>query len=213
MEKIDYKKVYKELYQPKKIPSLIEVPEMVFIQVEGSGDPNSSVEYKKSIEILYGLSYGIKMSKMGGTCLKGYFDYVVPPLEGLWWCQQEAFNGKNIKDKEKLNWISMIRQPEFVDEQIFEWAKEELKKKKPEIDFSKTKLVTWAEGLCCQIMHVGPYDAEAASIERMEAYMQEQGYETDINTDRKHHEIYLGDPRKTRPDRLRTIVRHPVRKK
>ena len=126
MEKIDYKKVYKELYQPKKIPSLIEVPEMVFIQVEGSGDPNSSVEYKKSIEILYGLSYGIKMSKMGGTCLKGYFDYVVPPLEGLWWCQQEAFNGKNIKDKEKLNWISMIRQPEFVNEQIFEWAKEEL---------------------------------------------------------------------------------------
>ena len=107
----------------------------------------------------------------------------------------------------------MIRQPEFVDEQIFEWAKGELKKKKLEIDFSKTKLVTWAEGLCCQIMHVGPYDAEAASIERMEAYMQEQGYETDINTDRKHHEIYLGDPRKTRPDRLRTILRHPVRKK
>ena len=186
---------------------------MVFIQVEGSGDPNSSVEYKKSIEILYGLSYGIKMSKMGGTYLKGYFDYVVPPLEGLWWCQQEVFDGKNIKDKEKLNWISMIRQPEFVDEQIFEWAKGELKKKKLEIDFSKTKLVTWAEGLCCQIMHVGPYDAEAASIERMEAYMQEQGYETDINTDRKHHEIYLGDPRKTRPDRLRTILRHPVRKK
>ncbi len=213
MEKLDYKKAYKELYQPGKKPGIIEVPEMRFIQVEGRGNPNTSAEYQQSIEILYGLSFGIKMSKMTGECPPGYFEYVVPPLEGLWWSEETAFDGKNITDKDKLHWISMIRQPDFVDEEVFERAKQGLMKKKPDLQFENTRLVKWTEGLCCQMMHIGPYDAEAESLEKMEAYIAEQGYELDICGDRRHHEIYLGDPRRTKPERLRTVLRHPVKRK
>lgn len=211
MGKIDYKKEYKDLYMPKKKPSIIEVPEMVFIMVDGRGNPNTSESYKNALEILYGLSFTIKMSKMSGTQPEGYFDYVVPPLEGLWWADDAAFDGQNVTDKDAFCWTSMIRQPEFVTEEVYEWAKQSLQKKKPYIDFSLTRLVKYTEGLCCQVMHVGPYDAEPATIKMMEKYIEESGYVQDINSIRRHHEIYLGDPRRTKPENLKTVIRHPVR--
>lgn len=211
MEKMDYKKAYKELYQPKKQPQIIEVPEMIFIQVEGKGNPNTSEDYKKAIEILYGLSFTVKMSKMSGKQPEGYFEYVVPPLEGLWWLEDETFDGKEFIDKDRFCWVSMIRQPEFVTEEVFEWAKNELHRKKPELDFSGTRLVNFTEGLCCQAMHVGPYDEEPETIKKIERYIEEAGYADDFSDSRRHHEIYLGDPRRTKPENLRTVIRHPVR--
>lgn len=213
-EKLDYKKEYKDLYLPKTKPMVIDVPEMTFIQVEGKGNPNTSESYKKAMEILYGLSFGIKMSKMSGSQPEGYFEYVVPPLEGLWWLEGNIYTGKGELAglKDKFCWISMIRQPEFVTPEVFEWAKENLKKKNPDVDFSATKLVKFTEGLCCQVMHIGPYDDEPATIEKLQQFMDENGYACDIGVERLHHEIYLGDPRRTKPERLRTVLRHPVRK-
>ncbi len=213
-EKLDYKKEYKDLYLPKTKPMVIDVPEMTFIQVEGKGNPNTSESYKKAMEILYGLSFGIKMSKMSGSQPEGYFEYVVPPLEGLWWLEGNIYTGKGELAglKDKFCWISMIRQPEFVTPEVFEWAKENLKKKNPDVDFSATKLVKFTEGLCCQVMHIGPYDDEPATIEKLQQFMDENGYACDIGEERLHHEIYLGDPRRTKPERLRTVLRHPVRK-
>ena len=207
--------VYKrqDLYQPKNKPSIIQVPEMVFIQVEGEGDPNRCQAYKDAMEILDGLSFTIKMSKMGGNQPEGYFEYVVPPLEGLWWGEdEELFDGVMIGDKSKFHWISMIRQPEFVTEEVFEWAKAALQKKKPHVDVSTTRLVKWEEGLCAQLMHIGPYDDEPATIALLNQFVEDNGYDTDINERRRHHEIYLGDPRKTAPERLKTVLRHPVKK-
>ena len=213
MAGLDYKKEYKDLYQPKNKPSIIQVPEMVFIQVEGEGDPNSCQAYKDAMEILYGLSFTIKMSKMGGNQPEGYFEYVVPPLEGLWWGEdEELFDGVMIGDKSKFHWISMIRQPEFVTEEVFEWAKAALQKKKPHVDVSTTRLVKWEEGLCAQVMHIGPYDDEPATIALLNQFVEDNGYDTDINERRRHHEIYLGEPRKTAPERLKTVLRHPVKK-
>lgn len=213
MEKLDYKKEYKELYLPKKKSQIIEVPEMTFIQVEGKGNPNTSESYQNALGILYGLSFTIKMSKMSGRQPDGYFEYVVPPLEGLWWTEGQLFDGVNVTDKDKFLWISMIRQPEFVTKEVFEWAKEELRKKKPELDFSGTRLVSYKEGLCCQVMHVGPYDDEPETIRKMEAYIEEAGYISDISDYRRHHEIYLGDPRRTKPENLKTVIRHPVKER
>lgn len=213
MTKIDYKKEYKDLYMPKKKPSIIDVPEMAFIMVDGRGNPNTAESYKNALEILYGLSFTIKMSKMSGTQPEGYFDYVVPPLEGLWWLEDKNFDGQNEMDKDKFCWTSMIRQPEFVTEEVFEWAKASLQKKKPGIDFSATRLETFKEGLCCQAMHVGPYDAEPETISKIEKYIEENGYVSDINSVRRHHEIYLGDPRRTKPENLKTVIRHPVRER
>jgi hypothetical protein len=213
MDKIDYKKENKDLYAPKRKPSLIEVPEMIFIMVDGKGNPNTSESYQKAIEILYGLSFTIKMSKMSGTQPEGYFEYVVPPLEGLWWLKDDKFDGIHIDDKNKFCWTAMIRQPEFVTEAVFQQAKEALNKKKPLLDISCARLAVWKEGLCAQIMHIGPYDEEPESIRKMEEFIKESGYETDITEERFHHEIYLGDPRKTAPERLKTVIRHPVRKR
>ena len=212
MDKLDYKKEYKDLYLPKTKPSIIEVPEMLFIMVDGRGDPNTSESYKNSMEVLYGLSWSIKMSKMSGTQPEGYFEYVVPPLEGLWQTEEEGFDGINITDKNKFIWTSMIRQPEFVTPEVFETAKEVLSKKNPDVDFSTTRLVKYTEGLCCQIMHIGLYDDEPATIRRMEEYILDSGYVTDINEARWHHEIYLGDPRKIAPEKRKTVIRHPIRK-
>lgn len=211
-EKLDYKKEYKDLYLPKKKPMLIDVPEMLFIQVSGEGDPNTSKSYEQAMEILYGLSFTIKMSKMSGRQPEGYFEYVVPPLEGLWETDEGGFDGRHITDKSRFRWISMIRQPEFVTEEVFEWAKKELSKKKPEIDFSTTRFVAYTEGLCAQVMHVGPYDEEPATIELLENFILQEGYQNDIGDGRLHHEIYLGDPRRTKPENLRTVLRHPVKK-
>ena len=210
--KFDYKKEYKDLYLPGKKPAFVKVPEMLFFMVDGKGDPNTSQEYHTALEILYGLSYGIKMSKMGGNQPEGYFDYVVPPLEGLWWSDTMDFS-VGITDKSQFLWTSMIRQPEFVTEEVFEWAKAELKKKKPQLDLSHTRFVRFGEGLCCQVMHVGPYDAEPETIQKLEQFIEENGYAPDFSDTRRHHEIYLGDPRKTAPERLKTVIRYPVRKK
>lgn len=210
MEKLDYKKEYKDLYQPKAKPSLIDVPEMIFIAVDGKGNPNTCPEYKEAMEILYGLSFSIKMSKMNGSQPEGYFEYVVPPLEGLWYVDDEKFDGMNITDKDKFRWISMIRQPEFVTEQVFETAKTVLQKKKPHLDLTKARLMKMTEGLCVQIMHKGAYDDEPESIEKMKKFALENGYREDFPEGRFHHEIYLSDPRKCVPERLRTVIRHPV---
>ena len=213
MDKLDYKKAYKELYQPKTKPSIIEVPEMIFIAIDGEGNPNSCSEYKAAIEVLYGLSYAIKMSKMNGTQPAGYFEYVVPPLEGLWQVDGVDFDGMNVTDKDKFKWISMIRQPEFVTEEVFEQAKLVLKKKKPALDLSKARLMKMTEGLCVQIMHKGSYDDAPASIEQMKRFLDENGYIEDFSEGRFHHEIYLSDPRKCSPDKLKTVIRHPIKKK
>lgn len=213
MDKFDYKKIYKELYQPKTKPSIIEVPEMIFIAIDGEGNPNSCPEYKAAIEVLYGLSYAIKMSKMNGTQPVGYFEYVVPPLEGLWQVDGVDFDGMNVTDKDKFKWISMIRQPEFVTEEVFEQAKLVLKKKKPALDLSKARLMKMTEGLCVQIMHKGSYDDKPASIEQMKRFLDENGYAEDFSEGRFHHEIYLSDPRKCSTDNLKNVIRHPIKKK
>lgn len=211
MEKLDYKKVYKDLYQPSQKPSVIEIPEMIFIAVDGSGNPNTSSEYKEALEMLYGLSFTIKMSKMNGSQPEGYFEYVVPPLEGLWSSDEALFDGLNVKNKDKFKWISMIRQPEFVTESVFDAAKLTLAKKKPMLNLSKARLMKYTEGLCIQIMHKGSYDDEPESILKMRSYADENGYEEDFSETRFHHEIYLSDPRKCAPERLKTVIRHPVR--
>lgn len=212
MEKLDYKKEYKDLYQPKTKPSIIEVPEMIFIAIDGKGNPNTSSEYKKALEILYGLSFTIKMSKMNGTQPEGYFEYVVPPLEGLWYVDDAKFDGTNITDKNRFGWTSMIRQPEFVTENVFENARNTLAKKKRELDLSKARLIKMTEGLCVQIMHKGAYDDEPESIAKMREFAEKSGYSEDISDTRFHHEIYLSDPRRCAPEILKTVIRHPIRR-
>lgn len=210
MDKIDYKKTEKHLYLPK-VPAVVQVPEMVFFAVDGQGDPNTSPAYAEAMGLLYGLSFTVKMSRMGGEAPEGYFDYVVPPLEGLWRTEDPAFDGRAPADKNAFIWTSLIRQPDFVTEDVFRWAVEKLAKKKPELDVGRARFLRWEEGLCAQLLHVGPYDAEPASIDKLEAYIREQGYEQDFSDVRRHHEIYLGDPRRTAPEKLKTVIRHPVR--
>ncbi|MBR6955726.1 MAG: GyrI-like domain-containing protein, partial [Firmicutes bacterium] len=204
----DFKKEYKEFYMPPKKPSIVTVPKMNYIAVRGQGDPNpEESEYKQAIGLLYGIAFTIKMSKMGSHKIDGYFDYVVPPLEGFWW--QEGVIGVDYSRKDNFNWISVIRLPDFVAKDDFEWAVEEATKKK-KTDFSKVEFFTYKEGLCVQCMHIGPYDDEPATVELMHKYMEEQGYELDITDERMHHEIYLSDARKVAPEKLKTVVRHPI---
>jgi hypothetical protein len=207
---VDFKKTQKELYQPKTTPSIIDVPEMVFITVDGKGNPNTSEDYKTALEILYGLTYSIKMSKMSGAQPVDYFEYVVPPLEGLWWLSDssEAW----YSDKDKYCWTSMIRQPDFVTAEVFDFAKATLAKKKPELDLSKARLIKFTEGLCAQAMHIGSYNDEPRTNAAINQFIADNGYVSDIGVSRRHHEIYLNDPRKTAPEKLKTILRHPVRK-
>ncbi|MCL1893832.1 MAG: GyrI-like domain-containing protein [Holophagaceae bacterium] len=204
----DFKKHSKELYSPTAKPSIIEVPEMVFITIDGQGNPNTSKAYAEALEILYSLSYSIKMSK-GDSRPEGFFDYVVPPLEGLWWGVDSGAGGI---DKDKLCWTSMIRQPDFVTQEVFERAKTALGKKKPELDTTKASLMTITEGLCAQILHIGSYDDEPATMKALETYIGESGYRPDFSDTRKHHEIYLSDPRKVAPEKLKTIIRLPIAK-
>ena len=211
MDRIDYKKTEKHLYLPKA-PAIVHVPEMVFFAVDGQGDPNNAPEYRQAMEILYGLSFTVKMSKMSGEEPAGYFEYVVPPLEGLWWTDEPGFDGRAPVDKGKFRWTSMIRQPDFVDEEIFAWAVERLEKKKPDLPLSKARLWRWEEGLCAHVLHVGPYDAESAAIDKLYAFTEKEGYAADFSDTRRHHEIYLGDPRRTAPEKLKTVIRHPVKK-
>lgn len=212
MDKIDYKKTEKHLYLPRT-PAIVEVPEMVFFAVDGQGDPNISPDYAAAMELLYGMSFTVKMSRMGGEAPAGYFEYVVPPLEGLWWTDEPGFDGRAPADKSAFRWTSLIRQPPFVDEAVFAWARDRLAEKKPDLDVSRVRFWRWREGLCAHVLHVGPYDTETASIDRLEAFFQGEGYESDFSGERRHHEIYLGDPRRTAPEKLRTVIRHPVRKR
>ena len=206
----DYKKEYKEFYMPKNKPSIVDVPKMNYIAVRGKGDPNEeNGEYKKSIELLYGVAYTIKMSYKGIYKIDGYFDYVVPPLEGFWW--QDGIDGIDYAHKENFEWISLIRLPDFVTQKDFEWAIAEATKKK-KTDFSKVEFLTYNEGLCVQCMHVGSYDDEPATVSAMHEYMKDNGYELDITDIRYHHEIYLSDARKVAPEKLKTVIRHPIRK-
>lgn len=211
MEKLDYKKEYKDLYQPAAKPSLIDVPEMIFFAVDGEGDPNTCPAYKEALEMLYGLSFTVKMSKMDGSQPEGYFDYVVPPLEGLWSAEGTDFDGLNVTDKNKFRWVSMIRQPEFVTQEVFERAREKLAKKKPSLDVSRARFTKFTEGLCVQIMHTGSYDSEPESILQLKKYISENGYAEDFSNVRMHHEIYLSDPRRCAPEKLKTVIRHPVK--
>jgi len=203
---IDFKKEYKELYKPKTVPSIVDVPEMMFITIDGKGNPNVSPEYATAIEILYGLSYHIKMNN------KSILEYIVPPLEGFWSIDCDDFKGggASITDKSKFIWTMMIRQPDFVTDEIFEIAKAALAKKKPNLDVGKARLIKITEGLCVQVMHIGSYDDEPATIVMMEQYAKENGYVIDIGEDRRHHEVYLSDPRKVAKEKLKTIIRHPV---
>ncbi|MCI8853209.1 MAG: transcriptional regulator [Lachnospiraceae bacterium] len=205
----DYKKEYKEFYLPKNKPALVTVPAMNFVAVRGEGDPNvEGGQYKQALGLLYGIAFTIKMSKLGSHRMEGYFDYVVPPLEGLWW--QEGVAGVDDSRKEDFQWISMIRMPEFVTREEFDWAKEEAAAKK-KTDFSQVEFFTYEEGLCVQCMHVGPYDEEPATVEAMDAFARVQGYETDLGGSRRHHEIYLSDVRKCKPENLKTVIRHPLK--
>lgn len=207
----DYKKEYKEFYMPKDKPSIITVPSMNYIAVRGHGDPNQEDgEYKQAISLLYGVAFTIKMSKKGDYQIDGYFDYVVPPLEGFWW--QNGVAGVDYAHKENFEWISVIRLPDFVTRDDFDWAIKEATKKK-KIDFSKVKFMTYDEGLCVQCMHIGSYDDEPTTVASMHKFMEQQGYILDITDQRLHHEIYLSDARKVVPEKLKTVIRHPIKKK
>ena len=205
----DFKKEYKEFYMPPRKPGIVNIPKMNYIAVRGTGDPNSeNGEYKESIGLLYAVAFTIKMSKMGSHRMAGYFDYVVPPLEGFW--RQEGSDSIDYSYKEKFHFISAIRLPDFVSADEFNWAVGEAARKK-KLDLSKVEFFTYDEGLCVQCMHIGPYDDEPKTIEAMHEHAAQNGCVPDIRAERMHHEIYLSDPRKCAPERLKTVVRHPIK--
>ena len=207
----DFKKEYKEFYLPGNKPSIVDVPKMNYIAVRGSGDPNEEAgEYKQAIGLLYGIAFTIKMSKKTDHRIDGYFDYVVPPLEGFWW--QEETEDIDYSRKKDFKWISIIRLPDFVTKEDFDWAVKEATVQKKQ-DFSKAEFFSYDEGLCVQCMHIGSYDDEPETVRLMDEYIEELGYENDISDERFHHEIYLSDARKTVPEKLKTVIRHPIRKK
>lgn len=210
MMAFDYKKEYKEYYMPKRIPSIVTIPSMNYLAVRGKGNPNHpDGEYIASVGLLYGVAYTIKMSYKGDHKIDGFFDYVVPPLEGFWW--QDGVCGVDYARKSEFQFISVIRLPDFVTKEDFDWAVQEATRKKKQ-DFSKVEFLTYEEGLCVQCMHVGSYDEEPATVDLMHSYMQENGYELDITDTRYHHEIYLSDPRKCEPSKCKTVIRHPIMK-
>ena len=206
----DFKKEYKEYYLPKNKPSIVDVPKLNYIAVRGKGNPNEEKgDYQSTLGLLYGVAYTIKMSYKGDHKIDGFFEYVVPPLEGFWW--QDGKDGIDYDHKEALNFISIIRLPDFVTKADFDWAIEEATKKKKQ-DFSRVEFLTYDEGLCVQCMHIGSYDDEPATVELMHKFAEDNGYKLDITDTRYHHEIYLSDPRKCDVSKLKTVIRHPVRK-
>ena len=206
----DFKKEYKEFYMPKNRPELITVPKTNYIAVRGKGDPNiESGAYQQAISVLYAVAYTLKMSYKTDYKIEGFFEYVVPPLEGFWW--QDNAGGMDYSDKSAFNWISVIRLPDFVSKADFEWAVVTATKKK-KLDCSSAEFLTIDEGLCVQIMHTGPFDDEPATVALMDAYLEQKVYVNDFGEDRLHHEIYLSDARKVAPDKWKTVIRHPVKK-
>ena len=206
----DYKKEYKELYMPQNKPSIVEVPEMNYIAVRGKGNPNEeNGDYQNTIGLLYGIAYTIKMSYKEMHKIDGFFEYVVPPLEGFWW--QENTDGIDYNRKDEMQFISLIRLPDFVSKEDFEWAICEATKKKKQ-DFSRVEFFTYDEGLCVQCMHIGSYDEEITTVNLMHEYAKDNGYELDITDTRYHHEIYLSNPRKCNINKLKTVIRHPIKR-
>ena len=206
----DFKKEYKEFYLPKDKPQIVTVPKANYIAVRGEGDPNEADgAYQKAVGVLYAIAYTLKMSYKTGYKMEGFYEYVVPPLEGFWW--QDGVDGIDYSDKSTFHWISVIRLPEFVSKADFEWAVKQAEQKK-KMDLSSAEYMTIDEGLCVQIMHIGPFDEESATVEKMDRYLAENGYENDLTSKRLHHEIYLSDARKVSPEKWKTVIRHPVRK-
>lgn len=206
----DYRKEYKEFYAPPQTPAIIQIPAMNFLAVRGKGNPNEEDgEYSRAMNVLYSMAYTIKMSYKTAYQIEGFFEYVVPPLEGFWW--QDGVKGVDYSNKDSFHWISVIRLPDFVTRQDFDWALNEATRKK-KTDFSAVEFFTYEEGTCVQCMHIGPYDNEPETVRLMDDYAREQGYAIDITGKRYHHEIYLGDPRKTPPEKLKTVLRHPVKR-
>lgn len=202
----DYKKEYREFYLPGRTPQLVTVPPMNYVAVRGTGDPNEEGgAYQRALSVLYAVAYTIKMSYKGSRSIRGFFEYVVPPLEGFW------THPAGETDKSRFQWISVIRLPEFVTQEDFDWAVSEAERKK-KLDCSPAEFLSVDEGLCVQMMHLGPYDDEPASLAGMERFLKEQGYETDLTPSRPHHEIYLSDPRRTAPEKRKTVLRLPVKK-
>ena len=207
----DFKKEYKEFYLPPAKPVVVTVPKANYVAVRGKGDPNDEGgAYKQAIGILYAVAYTLKMSYKTDHRIEGFYDYVVPPLEGFWW--QEGIDGVDYSDKSTFCWISVIRLPDFITKADFDWAVQTASKKK-KIDCSSTEFLTIDEGLCVQIMHIGPYDNEPASVALMDRFLEENGYENDLSVTRLHHEIYLSDARKVAPENWKTVIRHPIKKK
>ena len=206
----DFKKEYKEFYLPKNSPHIIDIPKINYIAVRGKGDPNEADgDYSAAMTLLYGMAYTIKMSYKTPYKIAGFYEYVVPPLEGFWW--QDGTSGVDYSQKQTFNWISVLRLPEFVTSADFDWAAAEAAKKK-KADFSKVEFFQYDEGLCVQCMHIGSYDGEPETILEMERFSKEQSYAVNITDNRFHHEIYLSDPRKCDTAKLKTVIRHPVKK-
>lgn len=211
MMAFDFKKEYKDFYMPKGKPEIVLVPKANYIAVRGKGDPNDEGgAYQQAVGILYAVAYTLKMSYKTDYRIEGFFDYVVPPLEGFWW--QDGVDGIDYSDKSTFNWISVIRLPDFVTRKDFDWAVNTAEKKK-HLDCSKAEFLTIDEGLCVQIMHIGPFDDEPATVSMMNAYLLENGYENDFSDSRFHHEIYLSDARKVAPEKWKTVIRHPIKRK
>ena len=206
----DFKKEYKEFYMPKNKPEIVSVPAANYIAVRGTGDPNEEGgAYQQAIGVLYAVAYTLKMSYKTDYRIEGFYDYVVPPLEGFWW--QDNGEGIDYTDKSLFNWISVIRLPDFITKKDFDWAVETATEKK-KLDCSKAEFLTVDEGLCVQIMHIGPFDNEPETVAAMDRYVAENGYENDLSNSRLHHEIYLSDARKIPPEKWKTVIRHPIRK-
>lgn len=206
----DLKKEFKEYYQPKNKPEIVNIPSINYLAVRGSGDPNDETgDYKKALESLYAVAYTLRMSYKTDYKINGFYEYIVPPLEGFWW--QDGTDGVNYADKTSFNWISVIRLPDFISGKDIEWAVRTATKKK-KTDCSQVKFLTVNEGLCVQIMHIGPYDNESVTVKLMDDYLAQNGYENDLNSERMHHEIYLSDPRKCLPEKMKTVIRHPIKR-
>ena len=206
----DFKKEYKEFYMPKNKPEIVIVPKANYIAVRGKGDPNDEGgAYQQAISVLYAVAYTLKMSYKTDYKIKRFFEYVVPPLEGFWW--QENTDGVDYTDKSTFNWISVIRLPDFITKEDFEWAVETATNKK-KLDCSSAEFMTIEEGVCVQIMHLGAFDDEPATVALMDAYLEQNGYVNDMNAERLHHEIYLSDARKVTPEKWKTVIRHPIKK-
>lgn len=206
----DFKKEYREFYMPKNKPEIVNVPRMKYIAVRGKGNPNEEGgAYQQAVAVLYAVAYTLKMSYKTDYKIEGFFEYVVPPLEGFWW--QDGVSGVDYGNKDTFHWISVIRLPDFVKKADFDWAVETASKKK-KMDCNSAEFYEVEEGLCVQIMHIGPFDDEPATVALMDAYLQEKGYINDMNNERLHHEIYMSDARKVAPEKWKTVIRHPIKK-